>query len=247
MSSRDDWRRRERSWEKDDRDRDRGRGRGRDRDRDGDRDRDRDRERRGGDYRRRRDSRSRSPRHGHGDERNGEYYYITSRFPRTAQPTRKDRRGYGQDDIRRGRDRRDERRRDDRKPYDRDEKRDSGRRSPDRHRDHNTDGKRDRSEAEKMKTTRESTSRPCMAITSMNIFNSFSYLLLARPSDSSAPPISDFKVDDGGQTEPGEEIESMDADDEQPDMMSMMGFGGFDSTKVRGASLSPLQQCSYIS
>ena len=75
MSSRDDRRRRERSWEKDDRDRDR--------DRDNrNRDRHRDRERRGSEYRRRRDSRSRSPRPSHGDRdrdgRSGQYdlYHI---------------------------------------------------------------------------------------------------------------------------------------------------------------------------
>lgn len=50
------------------------------------------------------------------------------------------------------------------------------------------------------------------------------------------PLASGSKVDDdleNGQTEPGEEFEPMDVEDEGSDMMALMGFGGFDSTKVR--------------
>jgi len=49
------------------------------------------------------------------------------------------------------------------------------------------------------------------------------------------PPIPkpDRESENGQEIEPGEELEPMDAEDEDAEaaMMAMMGFGGFDSTK----------------
>jgi U4/U6.U5 tri-snRNP-associated protein 3 len=110
MSSRNDHRRRDRSWERSDRDRDRDRHR--DRDRGGDRDRGRgDRFR---DSRRR--SRSRSPRRGDNDRRSGAHSFFYIYFRSKSSPgTERGRRDPRYDD-RRDSDRRDrdDRRRDDR-------------------------------------------------------------------------------------------------------------------------------------
>jgi len=120
MSSRNDHRRRDRSWERNDRDRDRDRYGGRDRG--GDRERDRgDRFR---DSRRR--SRSRSPRRGDHDRRPGVHDFFS--FPvENLIGTERDRRDHRHDD-RRDPDRRDrdDRRRDDRRD-DRDRHRDDPR------------------------------------------------------------------------------------------------------------------------
>lgn len=141
MSSRDDRpRRRERSWERDDRDEDRSRDRGR-----------RVSGYRSGGGGRRRDSRSRSrsPRHGDRDARNGKHhhvFYLAEELLRLH----KDRRGYERDrgNDRRGRDRRDDRRREDRRPYEGDERRDSGRRASGRDRDRDRERKGGRPESD---------------------------------------------------------------------------------------------------
>lgn len=119
-SSRHDYRRRDRSWEQDDRDK------GRDRDRDRDRDR----------YSRRRSSRSRSPR------RSGMYYLLPTHITTFLQPLKHcatDRRDYGRDrdEDRRDRDSRDSRRRDER------DRRDAPRRDGERDRDRDRHDKRD--------------------------------------------------------------------------------------------------------
>jgi hypothetical protein len=125
MSSRHDYRRRDRSWERDDRDK------GRDRDRDRDRDKDRDRDR----YSRRKSSRSRSPRRsGTDSRRSGMSYQSTLYYDGLNCAT--DRREYGRDrnDDRRDRD---SRRRDER------DRRDAPRRDGEKDRDRYERDKRD--------------------------------------------------------------------------------------------------------
>lgn len=201
MSSRDDRRRRERSWERDGRDRDRHRGS--------------DRDRLGGDSRRRRDSRSRSgsPRRGDKDRdgRHGKYIRATMCYL-NALILCEDRR---YDDDRRRGDRRDDRdrRRDDRRPHDRerDDRRDS--------RHHPSD--RPNSRAPEDNVTRpEDKSRAGERDTPRS----------AEPSGSGATQSSSVKID-SAENESGEEGESMDVEDTEQDMMALMGFGGFDSTK----------------
>lgn len=116
MSSRNDHRRRDRSWERIDRDRDRDRHR--ERDRGGDRGR-------GDRYRdARRRSRSRSPRRSENDRRTGAFDLFLFGFEKLT-GTERDRRDYRYDD-RRDSDRRerDDRRRDDRRDEHREDPRD---------------------------------------------------------------------------------------------------------------------------
>ena len=211
MSSRNDHRRRERSWERSDRDRDRDRHR--DRDRGGDRDRDR-----GDRYRdTRRRSRSRSPRRGEGDRRSGAYGFFP--FPSEKfTGIERDRRDFRYDD-RRDPDRRE---RDDRRRDDRREERDRHREDT---RDRNVPTDR---EVKPSPGPKGESSGKCGTLTPSEVLTFYEAPLVQEPRAQSAG----FE---NGQEE-GESMDAVNQDDEA--MMATMGIIGFGSTKVWVSSAS---------
>ena len=205
MSSRNDHRRRDRSWERSDRDRDRDRYR--DRDRGGDRGRGR-----GDRYRdSRRKSRSRSPRRGDHDRRLG-VHDLFSFSVESSLGIERDRRDHRYDD-RRDSDRRD---RDDRR---RDDRRDD--------RDRHRDDPRDRDVSKHF----EAKPSPGLKEESGKHWRiPVCQLLLTRYQ---VPPVPEPRIQSEGLENGQEEGESMDVvnqDDEA--MMAAMGIAGFGSTKV---------------
>ncbi|KAL5635647.1 hypothetical protein ACGC1H_004452 [Rhizoctonia solani] len=167
-----------------------------------DRDRDRGRDR---DYERR-DWRARDrDDHGRGDRRRSR-----SRSPRRAGRSERDKDG---------RDRRDDPRRDNR-PRDRDDRKDYGRDDRGKHGDDRAAPRKDeargsREDREKDKDSRQR--KPGVDDSAARPHNS-------PPPEPDAPPPADPKTE--GEIEEGEDME-----EDEMQMMTAMGFGGFDSTK----------------